>query len=341
MFDQPGTALGLFIAAGLVIAVAGVRMSVIADKLADRTGFGEALVGAVLLGASTSLSGTVASVTAAIGDYPSLAVSNAVGGIAAQTVFLAIADLMYRRSNLEHAAASETILVQGAALIVLLTMPALAMVTPPVAVFSIHPVTPLLVVLYLFGLRLSDAARNAPMWRPRRTADTRDDTPDPPEPGDRSTAGLGLVFTFLLFSVGVAGWVIANAAVTLAEWSGLSESLVGALFMAVTTSLPELVTTLAAVRRGALQLAVGGIIGGNTFDVLFLVVSDIAYRPGSLYHAVGERELFLILWALLMTGILLLGLIRRERYGIASIGFESAALIGVFATGVAIQVALG
>jgi Ca2+/Na+ antiporter len=56
----------------------------------------------------------------------------------------------------------------------------------------------------------------------------------------------------------------------------LSASIVGA---PVVTSLPELVTTLAAVRRGALQLAVGGIIGGNTFDTLFLTISDVGYRP--------------------------------------------------------------
>ena len=52
------------------------------------------------------------------------------------------------------------------------------------------------------------------------------------------------------------------------------------LMTAVATSLPELVTTLAAVRRGAAQLAVGGIIGGNAFDVLFLSASDVAYRDG-------------------------------------------------------------
>jgi cation:H+ antiporter len=43
----------------------------------------------------------------------------------------------------------------------------------------------------------------------------------------------------------------------------------------------ELVTTIAAVRRGALQLAVGGIIGGNTFDTLFLTAADVSYREGS------------------------------------------------------------
>jgi cation:H+ antiporter len=116
---------------------------------------------------------------------------------------------------------------------------------------------------------------------------------------------------------------------------------VGALLTATVTSLPELVTTIAAIRRGALQLAVGGIIGGNTFDVLFLALSDVAYTDGSIYHAVGERVLFWIVLAILMTSVLLLGLLRRERHGVANIGFESSFILGLYAAGVAVQASLG
>ena len=74
--------------------------------LADETGLGEAIFGAVLLGSATSIAGITTSVTAAVNALPSLAISNAIGGIAAQTVFLAVADITYRPANLEHAAAS-------------------------------------------------------------------------------------------------------------------------------------------------------------------------------------------------------------------------------------------
>lgn len=343
MFDAnaPFIALAAFIAAGIAITLAGTKMSGVADKLADRTGLGEAIVGAVLLGVTTSLAGSVTSVTAALGGHASLAVSNAIGGIAAQTVFLAAADLVYRRSNLEHAGASEPHLVQAGVLIILLTLPAIAMVTPEVSLLAIHPISLLLIAVYIFGLQLSHAARVAPMWKPTKTDETREDIPDAPEADDPSLGGLGLVFLGLMVVVGVAGWVIAEAAVPLAQASGLSQSVVGSLFTAIATSMPELVTTLAAVRRGALQLAIGGIIGGNTFDVLFLVASDTAYQGGSIYHAVGPAELFMLLSAILMTSILLLGLIRRERYGFAKIGFESSAILVVFFASVAINAFAG
>ena len=90
----------VFSVCALVIAIAGTRITRVVDQLADRTGLGEATAGAVLLGAATSLSGSVLSVTAAYRGHPELAASNALGGIAVQTFFLAIADMVYRRANL-------------------------------------------------------------------------------------------------------------------------------------------------------------------------------------------------------------------------------------------------
>ena len=86
--------------------------------------------GAVLLGAATSLSGSVLSVTAAYRGHPELAVSNALGGIAVQTFFLAIADMVYRRANLEHAAASAPNMMQNGLLIALLALLLLAPTLP-------------------------------------------------------------------------------------------------------------------------------------------------------------------------------------------------------------------
>jgi len=136
----------------------------------------------------------------------------------------------------------------------------------------------------------------------------------------------------------VTGYVTAASGVVIAEKTGISQSVVGAYFTAVSTSIPELVTTIAAVRRGALTLAVGGIVGGNMFDTLFIASSDIAYREGSLYHAVSDMPYFLTALSILMTGVLLLGMLRRERRGIANIGFESALIFVLYLGGTAVLI---
>lgn len=329
-----GVNLAVFATAAAIVAMAGVMMTGAADKLADRTGLGEAVIGAALLGASTSLSGTVTSISAAAIGHPDLAVSNAVGGIAAQTAFLAIADIAYRRANLEHAGASATNLSQAALLIVMLSLPLIAASLAPVTIFSVHPVSFALVAMYWFGLRLAAQASQNPMWRPEDTTETRADEPEADSWREGSIARIVAQFAGLALLIGFAGWVIAGTGIEIARETGLAETAVGAVFTAVATSFPELVTTLAAVRRGALQLAIGGIIGGNTFDVLFLVLSDVSYRPGSIYHAADPGYQFWIFIAILMMGVLLLGLLSRQRHGIANIGFESAAILLIYGAAV-------
>lgn len=125
-------------------------MTKVTDRLADKTGLGEAVVGALFLGGSTSLSGIVTSVTAAAGGYAELAISNALGGIAAQTAFLSVADIVYRKANLEHAAASPANLTQGTLLLTLLTISLLAMAGPQVSVCAIYPASAVILVpIYL------------------------------------------------------------------------------------------------------------------------------------------------------------------------------------------------
>lgn len=327
----------LFAAAAAVVLFCGTRMTALADRIADRTGLGEAVVGGVFLGASTSLSGSVVSLTAALDGRASLAFSNGIGGIAAQTAFLAFADLIYRRANLEHASAELVNVFQGALLMLMLAIPMIALHTPEVTFWSVHPVSLLLVVLYIIGVRAAVIVHERPMWKPVKTPETRRDEPEDDADVARGSGPLIVKFLGLAAILAVAGWVIARCGAVITDELEISAAAVGALMTATVTSLPELVTTLAAVRRKALQLAVGGIIGGNTFDILFLTLSDVGYRQGSIYHAVGVQDYFWLSLGLCMTGILLLGLIIRQKQGPGGIGLESVCLLLLYGGSVAFQ----
>ncbi|MDX1541002.1 MAG: sodium:calcium antiporter [Geminicoccaceae bacterium] len=324
--------IAIFVGTALVIVIAGTRLAKAADRIADLTGIGEALAGAVFLGASTSLPGIVLSGLSAGFGHADLAIGNAIGGIAAQTAFLAIADIAYRRANLEHAAASLTNLTQGSLLIVLLAIPLIGMSAAPFTILGVSPFSLILIGAYLFGLQLSSRVQADPMWEPEETAETRHDVPDTDEEAPENARWVWLDLGFSALIAGSAGVVLAEAAVEISAKTGLSETAVGTFMTAVTTSLPELVTSIAAVRQGALTLAVGGIIGGNAFDVLFLAVADIAYRDGSLYAAMTGDHVLIIALTIAMTAVLLLGLLTRETYGIWRIGFESASILALYAS---------
>jgi len=320
-----------------VILMCGLRMAGLADRLADRTGLGEALIGGVLLGAATSLSGTVVSVTAAMDGRASLAFSNGIGGIAAQTAFLALADLMHRRANLEHAAAELANIFQCILLLLMLSLPVVAWSGPDISFWNVHPVSALLIIVYLVGVYATRKVRKEPMWKPVETKQTEEDRPDSDHDRSRSTWVMFAVFLGLMAIMGVAGWVLTLVASELTDRYDLSASIVGALMTAVLTSLPELVTTIAAVRRGALQLAVGGIIGGNIFDVLFLTFSDVGYMEGSIYHAVTVGDQFWLAISLAMTSVLGLGMIYRQRHGPGGIGVESVGILAIYVIAILIQ----
>jgi cation:H+ antiporter len=335
--------LAAFMAAAVIVLISGLRMTDLADKLADRTGLGEAIAGAVLLGAATSLSGAMVSITAAYDGFASLAYSNSIGGIAAQTAFLAIADLTYRKANLEHAAAELANVFQAIVLIILLTVPLIAISVEEITILAIHPVSFVIPFVYVIALVATHNLRENPMWRPVSTRESRTDTPDEEDEATqkKTTLRLFVGFAILMGLMALSGWIIAKTSAEATNRFALSESLVGALLTAVVTSMPELVTTLAAVRRGALQLAVGGIIGGNTFDTLFLTAADVSYREGSLYHAAGMNDYFWTVISILMTGILLAGLVFRQRVGPGRIGFESLAILVIYAGAITLQVTRG
>jgi len=322
-----------FSAAAAIIGVAGVRLATLAEVLSRRSRIGQATMGALFLGAMTSLSGITVSAAAAASGHGELALSNALGGIAIQTVFIVVADFAYRDANLEHAAASESVLIQSALLLVLLAMVLFACLAPPLVLGPVHFVSPLMVLAYSFGLRAIHGSEHHPMWEPRRGAAAHASIAEEPQgEGERlpvlwlRLAGAGLVCV-------ASGWLLTEATTTLAARLQLSDTVAGGLLTGIATSLPELVIAVAAVRSGALTLAVAGVVGGNAFDTLFAALSDVFYVSGSIYETAGRDTLMLIALAMIMNGVLLLGLLRRQRSGLANIGFEGVIILSSYLGG--------
>ena len=72
--------------------------------------------------------------------------------------------------------------------------------------------------------------------------------------------------------------------------------------------------------------------------MLFLSLSDIAYREGSIYHAMTQADALMLIGATVITTILLMGLILRERRGI---GVEGLGILAAYVGLMAIQVSTG
>ena len=117
------------------------------------------------------------------------------------------------------------------------------------------------------------------------------------------------------FVVGAGIW-LAFIGEDIAEATGWKESFVGSFFIAFTTSLPELVVSIAAMRLGALDMCLGNIIGSNLFNMTIIGVDDLFYRQGPILAAVSNSHAFTGLIVLLMTGVVIAGLIFKTQHKI-------------------------
>lgn len=313
----------MFVVAVLIVTVFGVMMTRVAARLAERTGLGEAIMGALFVGGSTSLPEIATSLTASLSGHADLAISNAIGSVAGQTAFLALADMAHRKANLEHAAASAENLMLAAFVLMMLSIPLLGIALPQAAIGGVHPVSLLMVAAYVQGMRMVSQTHKLPMWLPRRTHETRREVTDGQTREKGGVPVLWLRFLAAAAMMALAGWLLARTAIPIVRHTGLSETVVGGLLTGIAGSLPELITALAAVRMGALTLAVGDILGGNAFDALIVAFTDWSYPGGSVFAAASRDQVFLLALALLLTAILLMGMLYREKHGIANIGLES------------------
>ncbi|GAB3493274.1 sodium/calcium exchanger protein [Amycolatopsis cihanbeyliensis] len=191
-----------------------------------------------------------------------------------------------------------------------------------------------MVALYLGGLKIARVQR-PPMWRPVTTSDTRADRrEDHDRQSKRPLYRLWAGFLALDLLVVIGGGATARAAGTLLTTTQLNAGVIGGIFMAVVNALPETLTAIVAARRGAVTLAIAGVIGGHCLDALNLAVGDLAYGGGSLFHAAGTGQLFLTTTALLMTAVLLGGLLVRQRHGWWRMGFDGVLLMLIYAIAV-------
>src|SRR5690606_3763319 len=264
--------LAVFAVAAAVIAWAGVHLARYGDELAERAGLSRLVVGMLLVATATSLPEVVTDVSAALGDAPDLAVGDLFGSNMANMAILAVIDLQHRkrvwtRVEIGHArVASVAIGLTALAILGVLTPPGI-----PLGWLGID-------TLVIAGAYVAAVA-----WMHRSPIGRHGEGEVLPVPTGWSRPSFGGLRPVILRFAGAAlvilaaGPVLARSAEEIAAASGLGQTFVGSSLVAITTSLPELVSSLAAVRIRSYDLAVGNLFGSNAFNMFALVFVDAAY----------------------------------------------------------------
>ena len=322
-----------FIGLALVVAITGTFLARAADTIATATGLGRLVIGSLLLAGVTSLPELSVDISAVRAGHVDIAAGDLFGSSLMNLLILAGLDLawrgerrMFSREAASHAlSATLGIVLTGLAGTAVLTAGQL----PPVVWLGVGGWSWAILVAYLLGARVlfldqrisaradrEAAGEAAPQGPPRR------------EPHQQDHLGWALMtFTAAAAALFFAGPELSHVAGILAERSGLGGTFVGTTLVAVTTSLPELVSSITALRLGAIDLAIGNAFGSNAFNMILFVPLD-AVHDGPLFASLAPAHAVTAMAVIVASAIAVLGQLYQAKRRVPF--FEPDALLMIF-----------
>ena len=303
----------LLAACAAVILGAATYLAKSADVIAFKTGLGRSFIGVVLLATATSMPelGTGVSSVAWIGE-PDLAAGDAFGSNLFNLLIIGLLDIFWRQGPILTSVSVTSILVAGLGVGVI-SLAALALLihsaTTTLSGWYISPVSILLIGVLVIGMYM--------IFRASRVQQEGGNEDKQEEAHDYASASLttaALTYLAAASVVIVAAVLLAYAGDRVAEEMGWEASFVGTQFLALSTSLPELAASFAAIRLNAPELAITNVLGSNLFNMGFvLFLDDVAYTKGALWANVSEIHVLTAVIGVAMTAVVIVALLLRPR----------------------------
>ncbi len=282
--------LGLLVVIAVVLFTLGKgadRLVHEAVILSSRWGLSKAVIGATIVSIGTTTPEAAVSVLSAQQGEPGLALGNAVGSIICDTGLILGLAALIAPLPFDRILASRLSNVQLGAgiLLVAVCLPW----SSPASAFSGGGVLPQLAgVVFVILLALY-------IWQSIRWAgSTPSETEGAAEADHAGTGNYGTLIKLIgaIAIIVISAQILIPAVSIMAERIGVPKHIISATLVAFGTSVPELVTAIAAVRRGHGELVVGNVIGADILNVLFVAGVSASVTPGGL-QADGQFFQFL------------------------------------------------
>jgi cation:H+ antiporter len=245
-----------------------------------------------------------------------------------------VADAVLGRDALTSVLAKPATLLQGTLGIILFSAVAMVVLGGDVAIpiLNIGIGSIVLLILCLGAMWLSAGYERRHVWT---VVEEPEEEPDGDEDEEAHTPVRKLIVRTVIvgFVILVSGFLLAQTGDAIAEQSGIGASFVGLILVGFATSLPELSTVVAALKRQRYEMAVGDIFGTNLFNIALIFMADAAFRGGPILRLAGPFEAVAAVIALALTGIFIIGLLERRDRTVFRMGYDSLAAIVVFAGG--------
>ncbi len=296
-----------FIVCVAIIFLSGRKVARYGDVIAEKTGLGGVWIGLVLIAALTSLPELFNGISAVtLVDAPGLTIGNLLGANMFNLFNLALLDLAHRNSSILAAVGKTHRLTGIFSLVMVLFIAGFILISSRFHIMDIGWIgwyTPFILLLYfVFARTLYRYEQRHPSLLETELEYT-----------DLSLKKVCLHFSIsAVFIIGAGIW-LPFIGDEMAGVYGWGQSFVGSLFLAFSTTLPEITVSFAAMRIGAKDLAIANLIGSNLFNLTIIPIDDLLYVKGPVLAAIAETHLVTACAVVLMTVVFIVGLSRRHQ----------------------------
>ncbi len=310
-----------FLISAVVIILAGVKLASFGNALGERSGLGQGWIGLLFLATITSIPELATTVTGAAIGIPNIAVGNALGSNLFNIAIIAIMDILLLGRGPFLGLVRPYHVTSGGLAVLLTVLAMLGMTIDPGAViWGVSPISLLILLTYVAGVFL--------LYRiERRDQREEEKTSNETMPLGRAIGGFLICGGMIIAS----GIILVHASRDIAEATGLSASFMGAILVAIVTSLPELATSIGALKIKAYDMIIGNLMGSNMFNILTIFFADLAFRRGAIFGGLGEEgiadQLLVAGLGIAMITIATIAIAYRSKRRVFGIGVGSVLLL--------------
>lgn len=287
-----------FVISAALLAYSAIQLARFGDIIAIRSKLGHLFIGTLLMAAATSLPELLSAINSISQQVPDLSAGDLFGSSMINMLLLAILGLIHYKERLLRKAALKHALSGGLAVFITILVVFFIMADINLQIGWIGVDSIIIILAYLISVRL--------LQNDSRNAEIHHFTDQELESIPSLSKGL-LGFSLSAIAMVIITPYMISSAVEIAEFSGLGLTFIGTALVALVTSLPELITTIAAARIGADDMAIGNLFGSNMFNMVTLGFADFFYTSGRFISIIDSQFLLIGMLGLLMTSMGLIG----------------------------------
>lgn len=312
-----------FLTAAALIFFAGKKLSYYGDLLAEMTGLGKAWIGLILMAGVTSLPELMVGISSsAIVQSADLAAGDILGSCLVNLGILAVMDAFLPKDKPLLANSSQSHVLAAALGLILIAIVGIGLFLPTeFNIWGIGVISVLFMIMYLGSMRLIY------QYTKREQSDDIHD-----EIKEHKFTLRQVIIRYIGFASIIVGAALflPHFAEKISIMTGLGQSFVGSIFLAISTSLPEIAISLAAIRMGSIDLSVGNLLGSNIFNVFILFIDDIFYTKWRFLSDVSDTNLITVFGIVIMSAIVIIGLTYKSKIKQLILAWDAVAIFLVY-----------